>query len=131
MKMSINTISSSQKKATNNTAEEISRLLDYAATHSNAVLQLKSSCMVLHIYSNSSYIYNPKANIRARGHYFLSEHPNNSDQETLHQPTKNGKVYSKYIILHNGMSSSSEAEVGVIFVNTQTEIPIHTAIIEM
>ena len=56
-------------------------LLDYMATHPDAILSYAKSDMILGIHSDASYLSEPKARSRAGGHLFLSdgtdEAPNN------------------------------------------------------
>jgi hypothetical protein len=71
MLVSINAISASQSKATENTAAAIVHLLDYAATHPDAILRYtRSDMVVLHIHCDASYLSVPEARSRAGGHHF-------------------------------------------------------------
>jgi hypothetical protein len=51
MLMALNANSASQSKATKNTAAAIVHLLDYAATHPDAILRYNHSDMVFYIHS--------------------------------------------------------------------------------
>jgi hypothetical protein len=57
------------------------QLLDYLATHEEAVLTYNSSKMILAAHSDASYLSEPNARSCAGGHFFLSNNaeipPNN------------------------------------------------------
>jgi uncharacterized Fe-S cluster protein YjdI len=59
--------------------------------------------MVLAVHSNASYLSEPKACIRAGGHFFLSS-------DTI-IPPNNGTVLNIAHIIKNIMSSATEAEL--------------------
>ena len=77
--MALNIISAAQNKPNNNTSEEIQDLLYYASTDPNTVIQFKSSNMLLHIYSDTSYLSDTKAKIISVCHYLLSDIPTNTN----------------------------------------------------
>jgi hypothetical protein len=56
-------------------------LLDYVATHPDAILTYAKSVMILHVHSDASYLSEPKARSRAGGLFFLTNRgddaPNN------------------------------------------------------
>ena len=52
----LNTLVEQQSSPTQNTVSEITHLLGYAATNPSSIIQYKSSYMILHIDSDSSYI---------------------------------------------------------------------------
>jgi hypothetical protein len=72
--------------------------------------------MVLAIHSDASYLSEPKARSRAGGHFFLSE-----DQK---DPNDNGAVHTVAKIIKAVMSSAAEAELGGLFINAKTAVPI-------
>ena len=47
-------------------------LLDYVATHPDAILTYEKSDMVLAVHSDASYLSEPHAKSRAGGHFFLT-----------------------------------------------------------
>ena len=67
----LNTIAIQQTIATENTLKRTEELLDYAATHPDAKIRYKASEMILQIHTDASYFSEPKARVRAAGHYFL------------------------------------------------------------
>ena len=71
----LNEISVHQLKPTKATQRKVRQLLDYVASHSNAVLRYHASAMVLHIDSDAAYLVLPQAKSRIAGHYYLSDDP--------------------------------------------------------
>ena len=57
---------------TEDTLKQAQQLLDYVATHDEAVLTYHASEMKLAAYIDASYLSEPKARSRAGGHFFLS-----------------------------------------------------------
>ena len=72
------------------------QLLNYLATQEDAVLPYHTSDMVLAVHSDASYLSEPKAHSRARGHFFLSSYT------TI--PPNNGAVLNIAHIIKNVMS---------------------------
>jgi hypothetical protein len=66
--MALSTIASEQTKGTARTLEKAYQVLDYLATHPNAVVRFRASEMVINIHSDASYLSEPKARSRACGH---------------------------------------------------------------
>ena len=56
--------------------------------------------------------------------------PNTQDPDN-YAPLLNGIIHVDFKILRNIMSSSSEAELGALFINTKEAVPIRTTLIEM
>jgi hypothetical protein len=73
--MALSTIASEQTKGTERTLEKAYQVLDYLATHPNAVVRFRVSDMVLNIHSDASYLSEPKARSRACGHFFMGALP--------------------------------------------------------
>jgi hypothetical protein len=65
----ISDIASQSSKLTMDTMQQTFQLLDYLATQEDAVLSYHVSYMVFAVYSNVSYLSEPKARSRARGHF--------------------------------------------------------------
>eukprot|EP00957_Ditylum_brightwellii_P163289 12433499-Ditylum_brightwellii.AAC.1 len=65
MLASINSIAAQQAAPTEKTVKAIVKLLNYAASHPDAVVCCHASGMVLHIHSDVSYMSEPKAHSRA------------------------------------------------------------------
>eukprot|EP00957_Ditylum_brightwellii_P202448 15330222-Ditylum_brightwellii.AAC.1 len=67
--MGLNTLGSQQATATEETAKAVVMILDYCATYPDAVLRYHRSDMILHVYSDASYLSEPEARSRAGGHF--------------------------------------------------------------
>jgi hypothetical protein len=106
-------------------------LLDYAATHPDAILRYQRSDMVLHIHSDASYLSAPEARSRAGGHHFLSSRPADPTKAPSRQPTNNGSIHAECSVLRNVMASAAEAEIGALYINSQTAEVFRTTLIEM
>ena len=61
--------------------------------------------MILHIYSDASYISELEAQSRAGGYFFLGPKSNIPIQET---PTDNGPVHAECSIMRNVIASYTE-----------------------
>jgi hypothetical protein len=118
MLVALGTLASAQTKGTQATAKALVKLLNYAATHPNAILRYTASGMILHIDSDASYLSEAEARSRAGGYFYLSDHVN-VDDKTAPPPKLNGAIHIVCIILQNVMSSATEAEVGALFHNAQ------------
>ena len=56
MLMALNSLAAVQTKPTIETAKIITQILNYSATHPDAVIECIKSGMILHIYSDASYL---------------------------------------------------------------------------
>ena len=65
----LNTISEQQSYPTQNNEAEITNFLDYAATNHTSLVKFKAGDMVLHIDSDASYLYKPRAYSCTGRHY--------------------------------------------------------------
>jgi hypothetical protein len=111
LRVALGTIAAAQTKSTQATAEAVTQLLNYCASHPEATVRYHASDMVLHVHSDASYLTEPEARSRAGGHFFMSNVP--SASPTPH----NGAVHTVCGILRHVMASASEAELGALFVN--------------
>jgi hypothetical protein len=101
----------------------VHQFLDYAATHPEASVTYKKSNMVLAIHSDASYLSKPKARSQAGGHFFLSKNGNN--------PPNNGAVLNVSKIIKAVMSSAGKAELGALFINAKTAVPLRRTLEEL
>jgi hypothetical protein len=69
MLTALSSITSNQAKPTEETMDNIKLILDYTASHQNAILTYQASDMVLIIHSNASYLSEPEARSQAGGHF--------------------------------------------------------------
>ena len=116
MLVALSAIAAEQESPTEMTLTKVKQFLDYAATHPEAVVTYKASDMVLAIHSDTSYLSEPKARSRAGGHYFMSKNESN--------PPSNGTVLNLAKIIKAVMSSAAEAELGALFLNAKTAVPM-------
>eukprot|EP00957_Ditylum_brightwellii_P181287 13810139-Ditylum_brightwellii.AAC.1 len=101
MLVAINNIAAQQAALTENTAAAIVYLLNYAATHPDAVIHYSASGMVLHIHSDTSFMSESRVHSRAGGHYFCSNFTSNPATATEDEVPLNGPVHSVCEIMRN------------------------------
>ena len=115
MLTALGSIADQQANLTKQTMQKFKQLLDYAASHTDAVLTYKSSEMVLVGHSDTLHLSETKASIRAGGHFFMSKNTT--------FPTNNGTVFTISKIIKAVMSLAAEAEMGAMFINCKEAIP--------
>jgi hypothetical protein len=123
----LNKISNSQSKPTDVTGKACDHLMDYLATHPDAVVRFYASGMVLCIVSDAAYLVLPDARSRCAGLFFLSDHSNTTPPQT----PSNGAVHVLCKTIHGVPASAAEAETVGLFMNAQEAIPMITALEEM
>ena len=110
--MALSTIASKQAKGTENTMLKTKQLLDYLATHLDAMALFYALDMVMSIHLDVSYLSEANAHSRACGHFFMGWKPN---------PTKpiklNGAFFTLCAILRFVVASAAEAELRALFLN--------------
>jgi hypothetical protein len=104
----ISAITAQPSKPTTDTMQQTLQLLNYLATQEDAVLSYHASDMVLAVYSDASYLSEPKARSRSGGHFSLSS------DTTI--PPNNGAVLNIAHIIKNVMSSATEAELAGLYI---------------
>jgi hypothetical protein len=109
----------------------ITHLLNYCASHPDAVVRFIASDMILHVESDASYLSEPKARSRAAGYYYLSNMPTTPPSATTPQPTANGAINILCQILREVVSSAAEAELAALFHNGKEACPIRIALEEL
>eukprot|EP00957_Ditylum_brightwellii_P159127 12110677-Ditylum_brightwellii.AAC.1 len=72
----------------------MTHVLNYCATHPDAVVRYSASNMALHIHSDASFMYEMEARSRAGGHFFLSEHSTDPTKPPTHPVPPNGPVHT-------------------------------------
>ncbi len=68
--MPLSTIASKQAKGTQQTMAKSKQLLDYLATHPDAMVCFHASDMILNFHSDTLYLSKANAHSRACGHFF-------------------------------------------------------------
>jgi hypothetical protein len=136
MLVALGTISSNQSKGTQATAQALTQLLNYAASHPDATVRYTTSNMYLHIHSDASNLSEAKAKARSRagGTFFLSSRPPDpsaTPDPDATPPPHNGAIHTISSIMWNVMASATEAELGAVFHNARDCVPLRIALEEM
>jgi hypothetical protein len=134
MLVALGSLAATQTTSTQATATACTQLLNYCATHPDAVIRYHASDMVLHTHSDASYLSEPKARSRAGGLHFLSSSP--SDPSKAPDPYAppvplNGAILVVSKIMRMVLASAAEAEIGGLFYNGQEANTIRTVLTEM
>jgi len=129
--VALSTLATQQAHGTQATMEALTQLLNYCATHPNAVIRYHASDMVLWTHSDASYLTAPKGCSCAAGYSFLSTRPCSPPTATDPAPPDNGPVHVLCQIMHHIVASATEVELGALFLNAQTICPICTALEEL
>ena len=87
--------------------------------------------MVIHIHSNTSYLSEPRARIRAGGHCFLVDTRPDMSKPPTTRPHLNFPIHSISCIMSNVMGSATEAKIGAAYINGQEAVPIRTLLLEL
>ena len=69
MLIELNSLEAVQTNMTIETTKQITQFLNYSATHPGAVTEYIKIRMILHIYSDASYISEPEAKSRSGGYF--------------------------------------------------------------
>ena len=126
--VTVSSLARQQKDPTVNTMNAINHLLDYCATHPNAVTRFHASDMVLHVESDASYLSENDSKSRAAGYHYMSVDPKG---ENIPYPPINGAVLVTSKVIKETVSSAAEAELAALFHNGQDAYALRTALEEM
>ena len=124
MLVALGSLSAHQTQATENMYLRYLRLLDYSASHPDTTIRYVTSDIVLHIYRDASYLYDPKYRSRSGGYYFFGNRSPVAHQPPYGESDINGPIFTLSNILSNVMASAAEAKIGDSFLNGQESIPI-------
>ncbi len=119
----LSSLVSKQAAPTEKTMQKCVQFLDYAASQEDAIITYQASNMRLKIHSNASYLSEPKARSRARGHMFMA------DNEDI--PINNGAVLNILQIIRAMMSLAAEAKLGALFINAKMAVSMQCTLKEM
>jgi hypothetical protein len=131
MLTAIGAIATQQSQGTQETMKAVVQLLNYCATHPNAVVRFHASDMVLWIESDASYLSEPKGRSRAGGFHYLSDRPASPPATEDTPPPINGPINVVCHIMREVLSSAAEAELGALFHNCKEACPIRTTLEEL
>ena len=125
MLKALGTIATQQAKATEATMKAVTHLLNYCATHPNAVVRYTASDMILHVDSDASYLSESKARSAAGGYHYLSNKPGNGP------PAHNGAITVYCQVMREVLSSAAEAELAALFHNGKEACPLRITLEEL
>ena len=134
MLVALGCLSSAQTKGTEATAQAVTHLLNYCATHPDAILRYHTSDMYLHIHSDASYLSEAQAKSRVAGYYFLRDKPKDptvAPSPDSEPPPENGALHVLSNIMKVVVSSATEAEMGGVFFNAKEGTTIRVTLDEM
>ena len=120
-----------QTKITDETALALTKLINYACTHPNATLRYVASNMILHIYSDASYVSETKSCSRVNGLFTLTSRAANTTKPPIATPTPNGAINTISNIMRNVMSSATKSEAGGLFQNSKDGVMIRITLAKM
>jgi len=115
MLLALRSLTVQQTNPMQNTKKLIHQLLDYEATHPDAIVTYQGSDMVLAGHSDASYLSETNARSRAGGHFFMS------DDNAI--PNNNGAILTISQIIKAVMSSVAEAKIEALYINCKEAIP--------
>ena len=132
--VAIGSLSSAQSAPTEATLEAITHLLNYCATHPDAVIHYTASAMALHVHSDASYLSVTNARSRIGGYFCLT----NRLSDPIRAPSPdspplalNGPIHVNSTILKMVVASAAEAELGALFYNAKDAAMLRTTLEEM
>jgi hypothetical protein len=113
-------ITGRQSKATQQLCEEVTQLLDYCATHLDAMIRFHASDIVLALHSDISHLSEPGSKIRAAGHLYLT----NRGTKDL----DNRIILTLSEIIKHVMVSTGDSEMDSLYYNCKNAVPLRTAL---
>ena len=87
--------------------------------------------MILHIDIDASYLSEPRAFIRTGGYYCLSLLTADTEKDLNLCPPSTEKIHMECRILKHVVVSTAKAEVGGLFHNGQTSVPLRIKLREL
>jgi Reverse transcriptase (RNA-dependent DNA polymerase) len=123
MLVTLSALASYQSKATEQTAEDAVKFLNYCATHPDAILRYSKSDMILTVHSDASYLSESKARSRAGGFFYMGSKQLDAKQ--------NGAILATTTIMKSVLSSAAEAEIGALFENCKKATVLRTTLDKM
>ena len=131
--VALSTLATQQTNGTKQTMMDITHLLNYCATHPNAIIRYKRSDMILHVESDASYLSESKARSRVAGYYYLSNNTKNNttfaNAEYVAMP--NGPIHVLCQLMKEVVSSAAEAELAGLFHNAKEACPMRITLEEL
>ena len=87
--------------------------------------------MILRIESDELYLSEPRARSCTGGHYYLISLPSDPEKAPNLPPPSNEPIHTEFRIMKHVVASADEAEVGGMFHNWQTYVPIRITLDEI
>ena len=117
MIVELDIITSEQANITQSNNKAVTQLINYTATHSEAITRYHTKGIVLHIHSDSSFLSYPKTKSREGGYHYLSTKPADLNKAPLKQPSLNGTAHLKYTTALNIRAITMEVKLVALVVN--------------
>ena len=115
MLVALNSLAAAASAGTETLLDKLAHLLNYAATHSDAVLRYSAIDMQLWVHSDTSYLSESKARSRRGGYFYLSsklEDPTKAPGPDDPPPPNNGAILVQTHIMKEVVPSAAECEFG-------------------
>jgi hypothetical protein len=122
--MPLNDIATEQTKATEKTQASTNKLLDYLATHPDAIIRYHASDMILYIHSDVSYLSVSNVCSRLSGLLFCGD-------KSPHEDNLNVSILNVASVIKNVVPSVAESEVEACFQNAQSGAPLRVTLTEL
>ncbi|NNE46316.1 MAG: hypothetical protein HKN37_06620, partial [Rhodothermales bacterium] len=132
--VALSDLATQQANPTEHTMKAVTKLLNYLATHPDAILRYTASDMCLWTHSDASYLSVIKARSRVAGYFFLSDFPENPDKppgDTDPPPASNGAVSVLVQIPKEVLSSAAEAELAGGYYTAKEAVPMRILLEEL
>ena len=127
----LNDIATQQSTGTIEISQSITKLLNFCATYPNASPIFRTSDIVLHIDSDTSYLSLSKARSRVGGYYYLSDLSSDLEKEPTSGSKPNGPIFTVCHILRHTMAPAAEAELAALFKNGQEAVVLRNTLLNL
>jgi hypothetical protein len=130
----LSTLASAQSTGTHATMDSLVHLLNYAASHPDAVLRYRASDMQLHVHADGSYLSEPKARSREAEFFFLGDKlkdPDKAPPPDVPASAPNGALLVNTKVLKEVVSAAAEVEMAALFNAGKNAEPIRTTLDEL
>ena len=131
MLVELNIIAVEKANRTEATAKSVTRMLNYAATHSEAITRYHASDMILHIHSDASFISETGAKSRSGGYHYIRRASADPKRPPPKQTPLNGPYHVECTTIRNFLASEMEAGLVALFVNCQRGAATRMSLIDM
>ena len=131
MLAALSDLASEQSKGTEATLDAATRLLNYCASHPDAVIRYHASDMILHVHSDGSYLSATMGRSRTAGFHYLSTATDTHTKPEQPPAPLNGPILVTSKILRAVVSSAFEIEVAAIYNNAKDACPLRQTLIEL